>query len=55
MPFATLSGFAGPYIFGYLRTVTGGYESGLWFITGCMLLFGLLATRIRVERLHKSK
>lgn len=52
--FGNLGGFAGPYIFGYLRTVTGHYKSGLWFITGCMLLSGLLATQIRVERLNKS-
>ena len=49
-----LGGFAGPYVFGYLRTVTGHYKSGLWFITGCMLLSGLLATRIRDERLNKN-
>ena len=48
--FGNLGGFVGPYIFGYLRTVTGHYESGLWFITACMLLSGLLATRIRVEK-----
>jgi ACS family tartrate transporter-like MFS transporter len=53
--FGNLGGFVGPYIFGYLRTVTGHYESGLWFITGSMLLSGLLATRIRVERLNNSK
>ncbi|HEY7210130.1 MAG TPA: MFS transporter [Bryobacteraceae bacterium] len=51
--FGNLGGFAGPYLFGYLRTVTGRYDSGLWFLTGCMLLAGLLATRIRVERLNE--
>ncbi len=43
-----LGGFVGPYIFGYLRTATGRYQTGLWFLTGCMLAAGLLATRIRV-------
>lgn len=43
-----LGGFAGPYIFGYLRSATGQFQSGLWFLTGCMLTSGLLATRIRV-------
>ncbi len=43
-----LGGFAGPYLFGYLRTATGRYEMGLWFLTGCMLIAGVLATRIRV-------
>ena len=45
-----LGGFAGPYLFGYLRTLTGSYGAGLWFVTGCMLVSGLLATRIRVEK-----
>lgn len=44
-----LGGFAGPYLFGYLKTATGSYQAGLWFLTGCMLLSGLLATRIHVE------
>jgi MFS transporter, ACS family, tartrate transporter len=46
--FGNLGGFAGPYIFGYLKARTGRYETGLWFLTGCMLISGLLATRIRV-------
>jgi MFS transporter, ACS family, tartrate transporter len=54
-----LGGFAGPYLFGSLKTVTGSYETGLWFLTGCMLMAGLLATQIRVERLpnknHEEK
>jgi ACS family tartrate transporter-like MFS transporter len=45
--FGNLGGFAGPYIFGYLRAATGRFETGLWFLTGCMLTSGLLATRIR--------
>jgi ACS family tartrate transporter-like MFS transporter len=45
--FGNLGGFAGPYIFGYLRTATGRYESGLWFLTGCMLVSGLLATQVK--------
>jgi MFS transporter, ACS family, tartrate transporter len=48
--FGNLGGFVGPYIFGYLKTATGRYESGLWFLTGCMLVAGLLATRLRVEK-----
>jgi ACS family tartrate transporter-like MFS transporter len=42
-----LGGFLGPYIFGVLKTATGRYETGLWFLTGCMLASGLLATRCR--------
>jgi len=45
-----LGGFAGPYIFGYLRTSTGNYETGLWFLAGCMLMAGALAALIRVPR-----
>jgi ACS family tartrate transporter-like MFS transporter len=48
--FGNLGGFVGPYIFGYLRDATGRYETGLWFLTVCMLTSGLLATQIRVEK-----
>ena len=48
-----LGGFVGPYLFGYLRTATGRYEAGLWFLTGCMLTAGLLATQIRIG--HSAK
>jgi len=50
--FGNLGGFVGPYLFGYLKTVTGSFQSGLLFLTGCMLLSGLLATRIHVESDH---
>lgn len=52
--FGNLGGFAGPYLFGYLKTVTGRYETGLWFLAGCMLMAGLLATQIRVERAQNN-
>jgi len=42
-----LGGFAGPWLFGYLKTITGRYDSGLWVLAGCMLLAGALATQIR--------
>ncbi|HVW84014.1 MAG TPA: MFS transporter [Bryobacteraceae bacterium] len=42
-----LGGFVGPYVFGYLRTATGHYETGLWCLTGCMLLAGAFAGCIR--------
>jgi len=45
-----LGGFAGPWLFGYLRTITGSYDAGLLVLAGCMLLAGTLATRIRVAR-----
>jgi MFS transporter, ACS family, tartrate transporter len=43
-----LGGFAGPWLFGYLKTITGRYDAGLWVLAGCMLLAGALATQIRV-------
>ncbi len=43
-----LGGFFGPYLFGYFKTATGHFEAGLWFLTGCMLLSGLLASQIRM-------
>jgi ACS family tartrate transporter-like MFS transporter len=50
-----LGGFMGPYLFGYLKTATGQYESGLWFLTGCMLISGALASRIRISNDHHEK
>ena len=41
-----LGGLVGPWLFGYLKTVTGHYETGLWVLSGCMLLAGTLATQI---------
>ena len=43
-----LGGFAGPWLFGYLKTITGQYDAGLWVLAGCMLLAGMLAMQIRV-------
>ena len=43
-----LGGFVGPWLFGYLKTITGKYDAGLWMLAGCMLLSGTLATQIRV-------
>src|SRR5580704_4046840 len=42
-----LGGLAGPWLFGYLKTITGSYNAGLWVLAGCMLLAGALATQIR--------
>jgi MFS family permease len=44
-----LGGLAGPWLFGYLKTVTGSYNAGLWVLAGCMLLAGALATQIRTD------
>jgi len=45
-----LGGLAGPWLFGYLKTITGRYDSGLWLLAGCMVLAGTLATRIRATK-----
>lgn len=45
-----LGGLAGPWLFGYLKTITGRYDAGLLVLAGCMLVAGTLATRIRVAR-----
>lgn len=51
--FGNLGGFVGPYIFGYLKTATGQFSSGLWFLSGCMLVSGLLATQSRIGKNRK--
>ena len=38
----SIAGFAGPYAFGYLRTRTGSFASGLALILLCTILGGLM-------------
>lgn len=38
-----LGGFAGPYVVGWLKDSTGGYQAGLYFLAGCALLSGVIA------------
>ena len=45
---SNLGGFVGPYLLGYLRTMTGNYEVGLLFLAACMLPAGVLAALIRI-------
>ena len=52
--FGNLGGFVGPYIFGYLKDVTGRYEAGLWVLTACTFASGLLAAQIRFEKRLKT-
>ncbi|MFL6450905.1 MAG: MFS transporter [Bryobacteraceae bacterium] len=52
--FGNLGGFVGPYAFGYMRTATGTYRSGLLVLTGCLLASGLLAATIRIENQKSS-
>ncbi|HEX4810794.1 MAG TPA: MFS transporter [Bryobacteraceae bacterium] len=52
--FGNLGGFVGPFVFGYLRTVTGSYQTGLWCLTGCMIIAGVLAACIRTNGESRS-
>jgi MFS transporter, ACS family, tartrate transporter len=52
--FGNLGGFVGPNIFGHLKTATGRYDTGLWFLTGCMLIAGLLATQCRIGNIRNN-
>lgn len=49
-----LGGLAGPWIFGYLKTLTGQYTSGLFVLSASMLTAGLLATLIRSTKASKA-
>jgi len=41
-------------MFGYLKIITGGYDTGLWVLAGCMLLAGTLSTLIRIPAHHEK-
>jgi len=49
-----LGGVAGPWLFGFLKTVTGSYNAGLLVMSGCMLVAGALATQIRFRHFPKE-
>jgi ACS family tartrate transporter-like MFS transporter len=49
-----LGGFAGPWLFGTLKDITGRYDAGLLVLAGCMLLAGLLALLIRHPKTHHA-
>lgn len=38
-----LGGFVGPYAVGFLKTSTGSFNAGVWFLAACSLLAGILA------------
>lgn len=42
-----LGGFFGPMVVGELKDRSGSFETGLWFLAGCILLAGVLATMLR--------
>lgn len=42
-----LGGYFGPKVVGVLKTRSGTFESGLWFLAGCILMAGVLAVFLR--------
>ncbi|MBK1657342.1 MFS transporter [Paracraurococcus ruber] len=44
-----LSGFAGPYVMGYLKDATGNFTAGLLLLGGCALVGGITAMLLRVN------
>jgi MFS family permease len=45
--FGNLSGFAGPYVTGWLEDWTGTYRAGMWVVAVLMVAAGLIALRFR--------
>jgi D-galactonate transporter len=45
-----LSGFAGPYLMGYLKDRTGDFTAGLLVLGACTLLGGIVAMTLKVNR-----
>jgi ACS family tartrate transporter-like MFS transporter len=46
--FGNLGGYFGPQVVGQLRTQTGTFTSGLWFLAACILLAGILALLLKL-------
>jgi MFS transporter, ACS family, tartrate transporter len=44
-----LSGFAGPYVMGYLKDATGSFTAGLLFLAGCALLGAVVVMLLRID------
>jgi MFS transporter, ACS family, tartrate transporter len=44
-----LSGFAGPYVMGYLKDLTGNFTAGLLVLGGCALAGGVVAMMLKVD------
>jgi D-galactonate transporter len=44
-----LSGFAGPYLMGYLREATGNFTAGLLILGSCALVGGIVAMTLKVS------
>jgi ACS family tartrate transporter-like MFS transporter len=44
-----LSGFAGPYVMGYLKDATGNLTAGLLVLGGCALVGSIVALTFKVD------
>jgi len=44
-----LSGFAGPFLMGYLKDATGNFTAGLLVLGGCALVGSIVALTLRVN------
>ena len=44
-----LSGFAGPYVMGYLKDLTGNFTAGLLVLGGCALTGAIVILMVKVN------
>jgi MFS transporter, ACS family, tartrate transporter len=49
-----LGGYVGPKIVGELKTRSGNFQSGLWFLAACISIAGLLATLLTQRKANVS-
>ena len=50
-----LGGYVGPMFVGKLKTDSGNYQSGLYFLAGCILIAGLLSTMLTQKTVSKEE
>ena len=51
--FGNLGGFLGPYVIGFLRDKTGGFDTSLLFLSVCSVASGLLVLCVRLPKSAK--
>jgi MFS transporter, ACS family, tartrate transporter len=44
-----LSGFAGPFVMGYLKDLTGNFTAGLLLLAGCAIVGAGVAASLRID------
>lgn len=50
-----LGGFVGPKIVGYLKTSSGNFQSGLWFLAANIFIAGLLAMMLTQKKVEAAE